>query len=187
MSVTIRLRGFSLVEVLIVLAIIAVLATLGMRSYAEWMANSQVRVSAESIQAAVQLARAEALKRNSDVRFQVVTSTDNTCELAPAGSSWVVSQGDPSGSCANANMIRVGGVAEGAPDAIFMLADDVTTLTFNGLGMLKPAVGVTIDVANSQGQCLNSGGNVRCLRLQINSGGQVRMCDPHATDEVRKC
>lgn len=188
----IRNRGFSLVELSIVLVIISIVSVLGFQSYQEWARNSQVRVAAESLQAGLQLARVEALKRNASIRFQLVSTFGDDCELVSTGSNWIVSAVDPSGNCnASATVLRQGGGGDGTPDVQFLMPEDETLLTFNGLGRLPSGVGsFAIDVKNVKGTCAHEAGNgsgVRCMRLQIDQGGQVRMCDPKASDDVRKC
>jgi len=61
--------GFSLVELLVAIALIAVLVGLGAPSYQEWIESTRIRSAAESIQGGLQLARAEAVKRNTQVQF----------------------------------------------------------------------------------------------------------------------
>lgn len=91
-------RGFSLVELLVTIAIAAVLLSLGLGSVTSMIASSRTRGAAESVLSGLQMARAEAIQRNTPIRFQLVTSMDSACasNTAAAATSmlWVVSQTD---------------------------------------------------------------------------------------------
>lgn len=91
-------RGFSLVELLVTIAIAAVLLSLGLGSVTSMIASSRTRGAAESVLSGLQMARAEAIQRNTPMRFQLVTSMDSACAsntaAAAASMLWVVSQTD---------------------------------------------------------------------------------------------
>lgn len=89
-----RARGFTLLELMIAVAIAGVLLSLAITSFNTMMANSQSRTTAESLFSGLRMARAEAIKRNVPMRFQMVTSVDNTCDYSAASPLWVVSHVD---------------------------------------------------------------------------------------------
>jgi len=163
-----------------------------------WLQNTQIRTSAEAMQAGLQLARAEALKRNTTVRFQLVNSLTSSCALTTSGRNWVVSLADPSGLCnmdasdtVAPQIIQKRSSAEGSPNAV-VTATGGSSVVFNGLG--RPAAGslTEINVTNpNNGACKTAAGNepMRCLRIAVNAGGAVRMCDPAVNDatDPRKC
>ena len=66
--------GFTLVELLVVLAVIAILATIGLPSFQRLVADYRVSSQANSAQGLLQFARTEAIKRTAPV---VVCSTGN--------------------------------------------------------------------------------------------------------------
>src|SRR5882672_5111861 len=98
-------RGFTIVEVMISLVVIGVLLALGAPGFIEWLQNQQIRAAAEATLNGLQVARGEAVRRNTRVRFQIVSDLSSTCVLsadsltAPVSVSWVVSLGDPTGAC----------------------------------------------------------------------------------------
>ena len=67
-------RGFSMVELLVSIAILAIVLGLGIPSFSAWISNGQVRSTAESLLAAIQLTRGEAVRQNN--RSQLVLTGD---------------------------------------------------------------------------------------------------------------
>jgi type IV fimbrial biogenesis protein FimT len=63
--------GFSLIELAIVLALIAILASLAMPAFSTFIANSRIRTAAEGMLNGLQIARAEAVRRNTFVDLQI--------------------------------------------------------------------------------------------------------------------
>ncbi len=190
-------RGFSLVELIIALAIGGVLLAIGAPNFVSWLRNTEIRTAAEAIQNGLQLARGEAVRRNSAIRFQLTSTTGNDCALSTTVSNWVISYDDPAGACAAAplnesfpvtdtinnpapRIIQVRPAAEGSRNAV--VAAGQSTFVFNGLGRLTPVpasspININISLPNA-GTCKADGGTVRCLRVTVTTGGQVRMCDP---------
>jgi type IV fimbrial biogenesis protein FimT len=105
--------GFTLIELLVGITIVGILFIMGVPSFKSWIQNAQIHTATEAIQNGLELARAEAVRRNTLVHFQLTSSVDNTCVLAPGtpiqppSVSWVVSLDDPtipSGMCGNAKL-----------------------------------------------------------------------------------
>jgi len=74
-------RGFSLLELLVVITIIAIMVALAVPNYRTWIANTKVRTAAESIQNGLRTARNEAAQRGVNVRFELTSSTDSTWQV----------------------------------------------------------------------------------------------------------
>ncbi|MBU1689587.1 MAG: GspH/FimT family pseudopilin [Gammaproteobacteria bacterium] len=159
-----RHSGFSLIELLIGIAILAILAGIALPSFQTWFKNTQIRNAAESIVNGLQRARAEAVARNTNVAF-----------VLGAGSSWTVSVVAP------ASVIESRSSSEGSKDvAVTALAADfattATTLTFNNFG------GAVASVTSLTRVNLSALGGTQNLRVEIGAGGSnVRMCDPSLT------
>ena len=80
-----------MIEIMIGITIFAMLILVGLPSFTQWMQSAQIRTMTETMLAGVQLARAEAVRRNSLVRFQMVSTMDATCALSTSGTNWIVS------------------------------------------------------------------------------------------------
>lgn len=160
-----RSSGFSLIELLIGIVILAILAGLAMPSFQAWLQNTQIRNAAESIQNGLQRARAEAVGRNTNVEF-----------VLGAGSSWVVQLPDGTN-------IESRSSNEGSRDvAVAVTPLGATTVTFNNFGSVLannadasvPFTQVDFDSA------VLAAAESQELRVTIGLGGNVRMCDPNA-------
>lgn len=185
-----RASGFSLIELLIGLAVLGILVMVGLPNLTTWIQNTQIRTAAEGIQAGLQFARAEALRRNSSVGFYLVNSLAASCALSTSGTNYVVSTSSPAGSCNTAPsdagpILQTRAGTEGSANAV-VTATGGSSFTFNGLGRGVGAGNFTqINITNpTGGTCQASGGTMRCLRITVSTGGQIKMCDPAVTDNT---
>lgn len=171
-------RGFSLIELLIGVVILAIIVSAGAPNFMSWMQNSQIRTAAESISSGLQLARAEAVRRNANIHF-TLNGTANV------DSSWTVGcvttvadlNGDGVADCPAVIQARSG--SEGTPNA--RVASNSASVTFNGLGRSSNSTNnaLTINITNEAGgDCLQNNGPMRCLNVMVALGGQIRMCNP---------
>jgi type IV fimbrial biogenesis protein FimT len=176
---------------MITLAVFAMLIMIGLPGMTTWLQNAQIRTSAETMQMGLQFARAEALRRNVPVRFQLVDSLAGGCALSDKGGSWVINLGDidVTGKCdqaesedADPRILQKRSGAEGTSNATVESAGGGKSVVFNGLGRVSPAFAVLpitlINIRSSAGDCQDKAGRLRCLRLTVSNGGEVRMCDP---------
>ena len=163
--------GFSLVEMMVVVAIIGIAASIAAPSYTAWIQNSRIRASTESILNGMQKARSEALRSNARVRFAVAADASwsfacvnaATCTALPE-SSPPEPTGDITVSTNNGNLI----------------------VTFTNLGTRdNPAIEfnrATVD--NSAMAPADS----RELAVNVGAGGNVKMCNPNVTaPDSRAC
>ena len=82
-------QGFSLIEVMISVAIIGIFLGIGIPAIGDWIQNRQVNVLAESIASGMRLAQTEAVQRNVPIDL-VFTSSDVTSVTNPASATLTV-------------------------------------------------------------------------------------------------
>lgn len=156
--------GFSLIELMVGIAVLAILLSIAVPSFRTMIINSQVRNAAESIANGLQKARAEAVARNTNVAFVLG---------AGANTSWTVNQVAP------ATVIESRDGAEGSAN-VTRTPVGVTTVTFNNFGRVVDATPVTqVDFTAT--------GTTKSLRVTIGLGGDTRMCDPNLSSGPRAC
>ena len=185
--------GVTLIELLIGMAIAGILLMVGVNSYTQWMQNQQTRVAAESILNGMQVARVEAVKRNTTARFVLCGLPASSWEILAASATAplpAASAACGSGSTATVGEERVqerSGQEGSRNVSVAVTPNGATTVTFNGLGRITSNFdGSTpftqVDVSNPNGN--------RPLRITVSVAGSLRMCDPSANlkaGDPRKC
>jgi type IV fimbrial biogenesis protein FimT len=195
------LRGVTLIELVVVVALLAMMLMAAVPSVATWIRNTQIRNVATGIQNGLQRARAEAMRRNVNVRFSLVSLTDpavmdDSCTLSESGVSWVVSLDDPSSKCSGAvsdstaprildKQAAGSGGNRVTADAADAAGQDASDVVFNGFGRAATTTGIaTITIDNNP-----AGDDYRALRIVVGTGGTIRMCEPKVTSssDPRAC
>ena len=114
-------RGFTLVELMIVLAVVAIFASLAGPSFRELTATQKVRSAVSALNESLWLARSEAIKRNADVAF----------EFDDVADGWT---------------IQSGGATLHTQDPFSSVASGAARFVFNGYGRLTERDGVPLTV-----------------------------------------
>ena len=152
--------GFTLIEMMIVVVIMAIVSSIAYPSFRDMIINSQVRNATESIVNGLQKARAEAVARNTNVSFTLGAAT-----------SWTVSVVNPA-STIEARNSNEGSAIVTLTAVASDLVTAATSVTFNNFGgIVNPAT----DIARLDFTAPNAS---KPLRVQILAGGTARMCDP---------
>lgn len=191
-----RLAGFSLIELLIAVVVFGVLTAIAAPTFSTWTQNSRIRTTTQSIENGLQQARAEAIRRNMQVRFQLTDTVTDSCAISASGTSWVISLDAVTSACGHdkvneayplsdsdhnpePRIIQTRPSAEGGGGVQVLAANSRAVAIFNGYGRLVAVAPDTapqplsIDVKSNSGSCTG----YRCLRITVTTGGQVRMCD----------
>lgn len=85
-----RSLGFTLIELMIVLAVLAVVIGLAVPSMGQFMLSGKLRAYSNEVVASVALARSEAIKRNQTVRVCVANGDGDDCAAGSWESGWIV-------------------------------------------------------------------------------------------------
>lgn len=194
-----REGGFSLIEMVVVLAIMGVLLGLGLPSYRTYVANQKVRASAEVFLAGLQMARGEAVKLNQRVEFILtddapIPSNVDTTNTSTTGRNWMVRVLPPPPAVTPHTFVEGKSGAEGSGAASsagspIALTGSLAAVTFDGFGMpLGLAATATFDFSNPSAGACAPAGPIRCLQIRLSRGGQTRLCDPAVpTGDTRSC
>lgn len=188
--------GFTMIEFAIALAIIGILLATGIPAMTDWVANSRIRSTADSIAGGLQLARAEAVRSNSRIAFRlngskgawqvlrevVVSGELSNCTFAVSGSN-------PS-AIVQSNVVNAGNNSVSIntySDTSAATATDAIIFVFGANGWqgctsLPQFAAINVDTS------VLSAADSRDLRVVAPRGGSVRTCDPNVTDtDVRAC
>jgi len=157
-----RQTGFTLIELILGVGVLSILVMLALPSFGLMLQNARIRNAADSIMNGVQLARAEAVRRNRPVEFAFT-----------AGGNWSVTQLNP------LEEIQARSGSEGMKHAVIDSGAS-SRVTFGPVGApmtTNPADGsgpmTRIDITSE-----NTMDGLRPLAILISPAGNVRMCDP---------
>jgi type IV fimbrial biogenesis protein FimT len=198
-------QGVSIVELIVGIAIIAILSAVAVPNLSTWIQNTQIRNASESIQSGLQLARMEAIRRNTLIRFQLTSSLNASCALSLTSANWLISYDDVTGLCNRPlfndvfpasdainnpapRIIKTNSASEASKNAI--VSSGQSNVTFDSMGRVTPVTpaGITINIKNPVGGACAPAGSMKCLRVVVSTGGQIRLCDPSlASTDPRSC
>lgn len=181
-------RGFTLIEVLVVITISAILLAVGVPMFQSTIASMRASEAANSMVASLDLARTEAIRRGTTVSLCRVTSTDPTaCDGSAAGNyvggdwaaGWMVFAdlaGSAAGAFDNGTDERIqlqGPLGTGsAPHAeILNTAGAVNVITFRPDG-LRVTGGAQLNFRVAYPQAAQGSG-VSCRRVVVDISGRT--------------
>ena len=161
-------RGFTIIEMMVVVAIVAVLAAVGLPSMRDLLKTNRMKTVSLDLYGSLSLARSEAIKRNNG----------SVAMVAAAGGwqgGWSVTCVDTAGSCGGADVILL---SQEAVDADTTLTGPVgNVVTFGRDGRLTSGVAsfrITIGADNASIK-------MRCVDVNV-SGRPITRVDTNSTD-----
>ncbi|MFN4063199.1 prepilin-type N-terminal cleavage/methylation domain-containing protein [Aquabacterium fontiphilum] len=201
-----RTRGVSLVEIAVTLAVLALLLMAAAPSMSEWLRSARLRNQGESVLNGIQAARNEAVRRNVEVTFWLVsnntaTAMNNNCALSSTGNGWVVSRNDPAGFCGTppsstvapmivtTRILGDGGTGAGVRGLQADGSTAATSITFDGLGRAVQRATAAENLRRIAIAYTAAQAGDRPLQVDVDASGGIRLCDTTVTDagDPRAC
>jgi len=167
MLIQLKQSGFTLVELVIVIAVLAILTTFAIPSYQQMIQNAMIKTATESILTGFQIARAEAVTRNTNVQFDFRgDKSDWTVCVSPAAG----------GSCPTTDGATTiqSRKKEGGSSSTITVAPTGGPYVFNGFGVMTSLATGTLNLNISNSASTSS----RNLRIVVAAGGAIKSCDP---------
>lgn len=161
-------KGFSLIELVVAMVVLVAVSSIAIPAFQTSVGNAQIRTVAESIRSGLQQARAEAIKRNTSIKFTLQTN-----------SAWQIGCVTETANCPV--LITQKKAVEGSSTNTTVSADN-NTAVFGSFGTRDPATPVALTVVNVTNSQVNSSER-KALRVILSAGGNVKVCDPSVTVE----
>ena len=177
-------RGFTLIELVVAITLLGLLVALSLPSFSTWIRNSQLRTVADSLQAGLRTAQAEAVRRNRQVviYFTDANPVDGSTAVA-GGKNWALQTVAPFGG--TAEFIAGSSLTDIASTAAVSNSEGATAVCFSSNGRLvaNPSPGVTgascaATPTTFTVKMAAAKSDDRELNVIVQIGGQLRLCDP---------
>ena len=197
-----RPRGFTLVELMVGIAIVGIVMAVAFPGFTTYIQGSKLSNAAQGYLSGIQLARAEAIRRNLPVQF-VLTNTpitvaniQNVAGLNIAGPHWLVRVFNA--TTAQFDLIQAKSAQEGAFTSTGATSVQINgagapvpfdgTIAFNGFGGVANGSAYTLNLQNPAGGACAPAGPMRCPSIRVTAGGNSMVCDPiAAVGDSRAC
>lgn len=166
--------GFTAIELMVVVSIVAILTALAAPSFAPLLENWRVRDSAEQLQTTLYYARSEAIKRGGQVVIQKIPNNTNGCTTATGTRNWdcgwiVCHDTNDSGTCTAADPVlqRIASSARvhvnrtGGGASIKLNRWGLVDGTYPGFTLVP--LQKSPSHIGTRGVCMSSGGSVRII------------------------
>ena len=168
------MQGFTAIELMVVVSIIAVLAALAGPSFAQMIESWRVRDATESLRSTLLFARSEAIKRGGQIAIHKLPNNTNGCTSATGNRDWdcgwiVCHDTNNSGTCTSTEPVlqrietpaKVQVTRTGGSVSIKLNRWGLVDGTWLGFSLVPLDKSTTHPGA--RGVCMSSGGRIRIL------------------------
>ncbi|WP_244938989.1 GspH/FimT family pseudopilin [Acidovorax temperans] len=168
------MQGFTAIELMVVVSIIAVLAALAGPSFTQMIESWRVRDATESLRSTLIFARSEAIKRGGQIAIHKLPNNTNGCTSATGNRDWdcgwiVCHDTDNSGTCTSTEPVlqrieapaKVQVTRTGGSVSIKLNRWGLVDGTWLGFSLVPLDKSTTHPGA--RGVCMSSGGRIRIL------------------------
>ena len=140
-------QGLTLVELLVTLAILAILASVALPGFQGMLARNNLATSANAVLSAVNLARGEAVRQSAPTTLVALNSADAANEWGPGWQVRNTAVNAPAAPCVAPGCIIQ---SDGVPAGLTRDSPgNVTFLRFTSRGALQGAIPVELDLCNA--------------------------------------
>ncbi|MBS0494782.1 MAG: GspH/FimT family pseudopilin [Proteobacteria bacterium] len=166
--------GFTAIELMVVVSILAILAALAAPSFNPLIENWRVRQATEQLQSTLHFARSEAIKRGGKVVIQKIANNTNGCTSASSTADWdcgwfVCEDSNDNGACNTTEPVlqrvdtpsKVQVSRTGGNDKIKLNRWGLVAGTWLGFSIVPYNKSTTHPGA--RGLCMSSGGRIRII------------------------
>lgn len=176
--------GFTLIELMVVVAIVAILAVMAAPSYRDMIDRSRLRAATDELVSVLSSARANAVKLDRDVNVSFGSTAAGWCmgaNAAPAPTG-----GNPTSSATACDCTDSSPACTVDGDTLLVppgkhasvgISGTTTALVFDGnLGLVKPIAEQTLNLTSPSG--------VYTTRVTIRPLGQATVCVPSSSPSM---
>lgn len=155
-------RGFTLLELMVALTVLAILLSVGVPSFATFTQNNRVTTQTNELVSALNLARSEAIRRGAPTTVEAVQPASGFA------AGWCVYVGN--GGCGDPdNVLRVY-----PPMTRMAVESDATAIVFDARGARRSPANASVTVTIAPDDCA-AGTAERARRLEIALTGRINL------------
>lgn len=146
-------NGFTLVELMVTVSVMAILSAIALPSFQTLMAENRASAKTIELAAAIKTAQSEALRRNRQVVFTLTKSPNPTVSLESisgtpntTGLNWATAALKLAGSDASVSayeVIGIGGFSDGTADVVIKASTAAVCILPDGSLKANTATGIT--------------------------------------------
>jgi len=177
-----RVAGFTMVELMVSVAIVSIVAGIAVPALGEMMAARRVNSAAQSLAATFKTAQNEAIRRNRMVEVAFTSSEPSAANtvaavtvVASGAQNWIARVANPTSTAD-----FVGGTSlAGEFSAVTLTNPDLRSVGFTPMGRALDLSDATpTALAAPLVVRLSATGTTRAVCVSVGTGGAVRVCDP---------
>lgn len=170
-------KGFTLVEMMVAIAILGILVTIAAPSFNSFFDRYRVKRAADTVSAFLINTKSEAIKRNATVRTVFKSSSSGWCAGMTTADTCDCTADD--GSC---QFLKPDGTPDGA-DRLIRGSD------FKGVTLTSPADGAMFSFTSLRGAVNSGHAQIQSadglqVRVVVAGTGRIRLCSPSGTGNV---